>query len=137
MQLVRPTETAAYDADHFVAVPILSGTHSNVRMIRLSPGQALPPHTHGTSDLFLYVAEGAGELDTPNGPVPLAAGDLAQYRGDLQRGATKVELVAQLKRVLRAICNAGDARFIRLHLILEESFQVSYDSDGSELNDEG
>jgi quercetin dioxygenase-like cupin family protein len=82
MQLVRPTEIAAYDADHFVAVPILSGTHSNVRMIRLSPGQALPPHTHGTSDLFLYVAEGAGELDTPNGPVPLAAGDLAQYRGD-------------------------------------------------------
>ena len=62
---------------------------------------------------------------------------LAQYRGDLQRGATKVELVAQLKRVLRAICNAGDARFIRLRLILEESFQVSYDSDGSELNDEG
>ncbi len=49
---------------------------------RLSPGQALPPHTHGTSDLFLYVAEGAGELDTPNGPVPLVAGDLAQYRGD-------------------------------------------------------
>lgn len=62
---------------------------------------------------------------------------LAQYRGDLQRGASKVELVAQLKRVLRAICNAGDARFIRLRLILEESFQVSYDSDGSELNDEG
>lgn len=62
---------------------------------------------------------------------------LAQYRGDLQRGASKVELVAQLKRVLRAICNAGDARFIRLRLVLEESFQVSYDSDGSELNDEG
>ena len=28
------------------------------------------------------LAEGAGELATPNGPVPLAAGDLAQYRGD-------------------------------------------------------
>ena len=82
MQLVRPTEIAAYDADHFVAVPVLSGSHSNVRMIRLSQGQAPPPHTHGTSDLFLYVAEGAGELDTPNGPVPLVAGDLVQYRGD-------------------------------------------------------
>ena len=82
MQLVRPTDIADYHVDHFVAVPVLSGIHSNVRMIRLSPGQALPPHTHGTSDLFLYVAEGAGELATPNGPVPLAAGDLAQYRGD-------------------------------------------------------
>lgn len=51
-------------------------------MIRLGPGQALPPHTHGNSDLFFYVAEGAGELDTPNGPVPFSTGDLAQYRGD-------------------------------------------------------
>ena len=82
MQLVRPTEIVAYHEADFVAVPNHSGNPSNVRMIRPSPGQALPPHTHGTSDLFLYVAEGAGELDTPNGPVPLVAGDLAQYRGD-------------------------------------------------------
>ncbi len=82
MQLVRPTETADYDADRFVAVGVLSGTHSNVRVIRLSPGQALPPHTHGESDLFLYVTEGAGELDTSDGQVPFTAGDLAQYRGD-------------------------------------------------------
>jgi len=82
MKTVHPADIASYDTDHVVAVGILSGTHSNVRMIRLSPGQALPPHTHGSSDLFLYVAEGAGELDTPNGPVPFATGDLAQYRGD-------------------------------------------------------
>lgn len=82
MQTAHPTDIAGYDTEHVVAVGILSGTHSNVRMIRLSPGQALPPHTHGSSDLFLYVAEGAGELDTPNGPVPFATGDMAQYRGD-------------------------------------------------------
>lgn len=82
MQLVHPTEIASYDTDRFVAVGVLSGTHSNVRMIRLGPGQALPPHTHGSSDLFLYVAEGAGELDTSEGHVPFSAGDLAQYRGD-------------------------------------------------------
>lgn len=84
MQLVHPTEVAAYDTDRVVAIGVLSGTHANVRMIRLSPGQVLPPHTHGSSDLFLYVGEGAGELDTPEGLVPFAAGDLAQYGGDEQ-----------------------------------------------------
>jgi quercetin dioxygenase-like cupin family protein len=82
MELVHPTEIASYDADRLVAIGVLSATSSNVRMIRLSPGQALPPHTHGSSDLFLYVIEGAGELDTSKGPVPIEAGDLAQYRGD-------------------------------------------------------
>ena len=82
MKTVRPTEAAAYDPDRVVAVGVLTGTHSNVRLIRLSPGQALPPHTHDTSDLFLYAVEGAGELETSDGPVPFAAGDLAQYRGD-------------------------------------------------------
>lgn len=82
MQLVRPTEIAGYDSDNFVAVAVLSGTHANVRMIRLGPGQALPPHTHATSDLFLYVVEGSGELDTPDGLVAIATGDVAQYRGD-------------------------------------------------------
>ena len=82
MRTVRPTEAAAYDPDRVVAVGVLTATHSNVRMIRLSPGQALPPHTHGDSDLFLYAVEGAGELDTPEGLVLFVAGDLAQYRGD-------------------------------------------------------
>ncbi len=82
MRTVRLIEAAPYDPDRVVAVGVLTGTHSNVRMIRLSPGQALPPHTHGDSDLFLYAVEGTGELDTPDGMVPFIAGDLAQYRGD-------------------------------------------------------
>ena len=82
MQLIHPTQVVGYDADRFVAVGILAGAHSNVRMIRLNPGQALPPHTHGSSDLFLYVVEGAGQLVTPEGMVPFAAGDLAHYSGD-------------------------------------------------------
>lgn len=84
MQLVHPTEVADYGADDFVAVAVASGTHSNVRMIRLGPGQSLPPHTHASSDLFLYVIEGTGELNTSDGLVAIAAGDLAQYRGDEQ-----------------------------------------------------
>lgn len=61
--------------------------------------------------------------------------ELASYRANLQRGSDKADLVAQLKRVLRAICNDGDARFQRLRLLLEESYNVRYDSDGSELDD--
>lgn len=82
MELMHPTDIADYDQDRLVAVGVLSATHSNVRMIRLSPGQTLPPHTHESSDVFIYVVEGTGELDTPQGPQPFATGDLAQYRGD-------------------------------------------------------
>lgn len=81
MQTIRPTEMADYDPDGLVALEALTGEHSNVRMIRLSPGTSLPPHTHGESDLFLYVTEGVGELGMPDGPVPLDAGDLAHYLG--------------------------------------------------------
>jgi quercetin dioxygenase-like cupin family protein len=82
MERVRPTDIADYDPDRAVAVGVLTSAHSNVRMIRLAPGVSLPPHTHGESDLFLYVIEGTGELDTADGLVPFAVGDLAQYRGD-------------------------------------------------------
>lgn len=93
MQLVHPTEIADYDTDRFVAVGVLAGTHSNVRMIRLSPGHALPPHTHASSDLFLYVIEGAGQLDTTDGLVAIATGDLAQYRGDEELRVTNTSEV--------------------------------------------
>lgn len=82
MEKVRPIDMADYDPERAVAVGVLTGEHTNVRMIRLAPGVSLPPHTHGESDLFLYVVEGAGELDTAEGRVPFAVGDLAQYRGD-------------------------------------------------------
>lgn len=82
MRTMRLTETADYDPERVVAIGVLTGTHSNVRMIRLSPGQTLPPHTHGTSDLFLYAVEGHGELDTPDGVVAFGAGGLAHYSGD-------------------------------------------------------
>jgi hypothetical protein len=37
----------------FVAAPPLEGEQSNVRVIRIARGQALPPHRHGQSDLML------------------------------------------------------------------------------------
>lgn len=82
MQIVRIQEAEGYRPDQFVAKPLLEGTQSNVRIIRLAPGQALPPHRHGQSDLMLYVVEGEGELETPAGVAPFAAGALAFFRGD-------------------------------------------------------
>jgi len=81
MRTIRLTESADYDPDRVVAIGLLAGEHSNVRMIRLSPGQTLPPHTHATSDLFLYAVEGHGELDTADGVATFEAGMLAQYAG--------------------------------------------------------
>jgi len=82
MRTTNLSDATPYDPDHVVAVGLLTASQSNVRMIRLSPGQTLPPHTHGASDLFLYAVEGSGSLDTTDGTIPLEAGTLAQYSGE-------------------------------------------------------
>jgi len=80
--LRRLAEAPAYDPTRFVAIPFLDGAQCNVRLIRLSPGQALPPHRHGHSELMLYVVEGSGVLETAGGLLDFAAGALARYSGD-------------------------------------------------------
>jgi quercetin dioxygenase-like cupin family protein len=82
MQIVRIGDAPAYDENRVVAQPFLEGSQCNVRVIRLSPGQTLPPHRHGSSDLMLVVVEGAGMLDTDHGTVPFETGSLAFYAGD-------------------------------------------------------
>ena len=82
MHIVRVQDAEDYNPTRFIARPFSEGEHANVRLIRLTSGQALPPHRHGVSDLFLYVVEGTGELETPTGVVPFAAGSLAHLRGE-------------------------------------------------------
>jgi quercetin dioxygenase-like cupin family protein len=82
VELARLTDVPAYDDEHVVAHPLLAAPQCNVRVIRLAAGQALPPHTHGTSDLMLYVTEGEGVLAAPGGDVAFTTGTLAHLRGD-------------------------------------------------------
>lgn len=88
MQILSLSDAASHDRDHFVAVPFAEGVHSNARLIRLTPGQTLPPHTHGDSDLMLYAVEGETTIDADEGPVTLAAGHLAVLRGSEELRAT-------------------------------------------------
>lgn len=81
MELVTLDDAPPYDADRVVARPFLDGETCNVRVIRLSPGQALPPHTHGESDLMLFVAEGDGTLHVDDDSVAFPQGSVAYYRG--------------------------------------------------------
>ena len=83
------------------ARPLLDGDQSNVRIIRLAAGQALPPHRHGTSDLMLFAVDGDGVLETSEGETPFGAGALAFYRGDEElrvrnTGASDLTLLAFL-----------------------------------------
>ena len=101
MDMITLADAPAYDPDHLVAHPFLEGSQSNVRVVRLSPGQTLPPHTHGASDLMIYAVEGDGVLETDNGPIPFGAGALAFYRGDEElrvanQGRTGLTLLAFL-----------------------------------------
>ena len=101
MDIVTLADAPAYDGERVVAEPFLEGTQSNVRVIRLSPGQALPPHTHGSSDLMIYAVEGEGVLESDGSSVAFAAGSLAFYRGDEElrvanEGGTGLTLLAFL-----------------------------------------
>jgi quercetin dioxygenase-like cupin family protein len=82
MQLTRIQDSQRPSTQGIFAAVLLEGRQCNVRIIRLAPGQALPPHRHGASDLMLYAASGAGELETPAGAQPFSAGALAFYSGD-------------------------------------------------------
>lgn len=81
MDLTSISAVPSHDPDRFVAVPLLEGQQCNVRVIRLAPGQALPPHTHEPSELMLFVVEGGAVLDTDEGTKPFPAGSLARYTG--------------------------------------------------------
>ena len=101
MEIIALADAPAYDSDRVVAEPFLDGSQSNVRVIRLSPGQVLPAHTHGVSDLMLYAVEGEGTLGTDDGAADFEAGSLAFYRGDEELrlanyGATGLTVLAFL-----------------------------------------
>lgn len=65
------------DPEKYFAKELIEGNLTNVRIIRLAPGIALPPHKHGSSDLMLYVVEGSAKLEIENGQRDFVAGDIA------------------------------------------------------------
>lgn len=81
MDVVNIGDVAPFSSEKFVAQEVIAGEKSNVRIIRLGPGQALPPHTHGDSDLFLYIVEGEGQFDTQAGKHVHPAGSLISMKG--------------------------------------------------------
>lgn len=87
--------------DHFVAVSLVETETSSMRVIRLAPGQELPPHRHGISDLLLLVVEGTATLTTPEGDVELETGAVAVLEGGEElraanRGEPGLTLIAFL-----------------------------------------
>ncbi|MGB6059244.1 MAG: hypothetical protein WBF71_13385 [Microthrixaceae bacterium] len=81
MDLISLADAPPHDPDRFVAVPFLDGQMCNARVIRLMPGQALPPHKHEPSELMLFVAEGDAVLDTESGQRAFPLGTLARLDG--------------------------------------------------------
>jgi quercetin dioxygenase-like cupin family protein len=101
VKLVRIQDAQRPEDQGVFARPLLDGAQCSVRIIRLAQGQSLPPHRHGASDLMLFVISGAGELETPEGPVTYEAGALACYSGDEElrvrnTGTAELTLIAFL-----------------------------------------
>lgn len=104
MQIVDLTDFAPYDEQKFVATGVLSGESGNVRIIRLAPGQTLPTHTHGVSDLFLYVANGVASFTEDEQVSEVASPALVQLAGSEElkvsnQGTDGVTLLAFLAPV--------------------------------------
>jgi mannose-6-phosphate isomerase-like protein (cupin superfamily) len=107
MKSVRIQDLERPDGQGVFAKPLIEGDQSHVRIIRLAPGEALPAHKHGASDLMLYAVAGQGQLDLADGPVALNAGSLAFYRGDEElrvrnTGGAELTLLAFLAPKLAA-----------------------------------
>lgn len=102
MELVNIEQASPYNSERFVAEELIEGSQANVRIIRLAPGQDLPPHRHEPSELMLYVVEGHAELDTDDqGVVQFPVGAVARFSGSEQlrvsnRGTDPVTLLAFL-----------------------------------------
>ena len=101
MRFKKLNQATDYDPEKYVAEEFLEGSQSNVRIIRLGPGVALPPHKHGSSDLMLYAVEGTATLDTPEGDVTFEAGTMVFIASHEElrvsnQGATGVTLLAFL-----------------------------------------
>lgn len=101
MKIITLADGPDYNPERFVAEEVLACAQANVRLIRLSPGQALPPHKHAPSDLMLYAVEGEGILASPDGSIRFGAGSLAHFDGQDElrisnEGTTGLTLLAFL-----------------------------------------
>ena len=82
MRTVSMADGPRFDPDKAVAEELVRGDRASVRMIRVGPDQSLPPHSHGESDLMLYVAEGVAILGEEGAEVAAPAGTIAHLRGE-------------------------------------------------------
>lgn len=82
MKFKHISQASGFNPATYVAEEFLEGSQSNVRIIRLAPGIALPPHKHGESDLMLFAVEGAGLLETPEGLRELSQGEMVYIAHD-------------------------------------------------------
>lgn len=79
MRIATMADGPQSDSGEAVAAELLRGKHASVRMIRIGAGQSLPAHSHGESDVMLFVVEGTAIL---GGDVPAPAGTIAHLRGE-------------------------------------------------------
>jgi hypothetical protein len=82
IEIISLDDAPGYDSDRLVAQPLIERSVSNVRIIRLSPSQVLPPHRHGASDLDALRRGGRRSPRNCERPVGLGAGSIAFHAGD-------------------------------------------------------
>jgi quercetin dioxygenase-like cupin family protein len=82
MRMVSMADGPGFDPGQAVAAELVRGERASVRIIRVGAGQSLPAHSHGESDLMLYVADGTAVLGEGDDEVVAPAGTIAHLRGE-------------------------------------------------------
>ncbi|MBP6995522.1 MAG: hypothetical protein KBB39_05200 [Phycicoccus sp.] len=114
MEIVDTVSFAPLGDREFSAGQILRTENASARVIRIGPGQDLPAHTHGVSDLFLLAMTGSGVLTAPDGSTtPFPQGTLAHFTGDEE---------LRVGNPLRDQDRAGEATELTLLAVLSPPF---------------
>jgi quercetin dioxygenase-like cupin family protein len=82
MRTVTTADGPDFDREKAATAELVRGDRASVRMIRIAAGQSLPAHSHGESELMLYVSEGTAILGEEDAEVLAPAGTIAHLRGE-------------------------------------------------------
>lgn len=81
MQLFRLSDYHTTSPEGFTKRVFQQSPRGLAFTLNFEPGQTLPAHTHGESELLLTVLEGTGEATVDAKKVPLAAGTVLHCDG--------------------------------------------------------
>ncbi len=108
MDVLSLDDYAATSPEGFTKRVFLQSPGGLVFRLNFEPGQSLPPHTHGESEIAVQVLEGEGEVRVDDRVEPVRAGQLVRCAGS---ETFSVNNTGRSRLSLLVFLYPGDPRF--------------------------